>query len=337
MLSLQKILVFDIGGTYFRYAVVENERILESGKFSSPGFMSRTGKTGDELAEELLISILDIVKNMKSRFTDINSMAVAVPGIVTGEGIVVSAPPLWGTRVSNIPLREILYSRTGMRVHVFNDLCGTAFYYAGLPEFAGDAEYLTLITLSTGVGSKTVDMKTKNLIMDSSGRAGEIGHIVVDDSVHALLCDCGGKGHLSSYLSGRGIVRLVRHIMGSRQDVAWFDPAQDNDEAVGKAFTAAVNSGDPSALKIMDIGVGQLVKVIRCMTAACGTDRYVIVGGLAASLGPHLIASIKRHLMQDGIFGWGNKELSELVKVGHNDDTASLLGAAQFSQLAGRD
>lgn len=337
MLSLQKILVFDIGGTYFRYAVVENERILESGKFSSPGFMSRTGKTGDELAEELLISILDIVKNMKSRFTDIYSMAVAMPGIVTGEGIVVSAPPLWGTRVSNIPLREILYSRTGMRVHVFNDLCGTAFYYAGLPEFAGGAEYLTLITLSTGIGSKTVDMKTNKLIMDSSGRAGEIGHIVVDDSAHALPCDCGGRGHLSSYLSGRGIVRLIRRMAGSQGiggSSGWIDLSSD-DEHIVKMFSNALNAGDSFAMDVLDSGVGKLVKIIRCMTTAYGVDRYIIVGGLASALGKHLICSIQKHLIGEGIFGWEGKDLDGLVKLGYDDDTASLLGSAQIALLAG--
>lgn len=37
---MKKVLSFDIGGTYLRYAVVQDGKILESRKEWSPGFWS---------------------------------------------------------------------------------------------------------------------------------------------------------------------------------------------------------------------------------------------------------------------------------------------------------
>ena len=109
--------------------------------------------------------------------------------------IVLAAPPLWGDLVSNVPLQEHIQRKTDLKVFVFNDLCGTALYYSEVPDFSSGAEFLTLITLSTGIGSKTVALKEHRLLMDSAGRCGEIGHVVVDFTNDALPCDCGKAGH----------------------------------------------------------------------------------------------------------------------------------------------
>lgn len=331
---MHSVLVFDIGGTNFRSAVVRGGHIIEVRKNPSISFARCPDKPGHELVSELIRGIVAEIEKVSFRHPSVQAVTIAMPGIVTKQGVVVSAPPLWGNLIRDVPLQAAIQGRTKWKVFVFNDLCGTAMFYGNHPDFCRDADFVTVITLSTGVGSKTVDLKRQGLILDTAGLAGEIGHVLVDEGGEGLPCDCGGRGHLSSYVSGRGLHRLIRimaaRIPGECQE-GWLEPALDEESLLPK-FADAVHRRDAFAWKILDHATAKLAQVVRILSGAIGVDRYVLVGGLALALGEDLRRCLGAHLAKAGMLGWSEARLARLIMIGIPDDNIGLLGAAQYGQ-----
>ena len=63
---------------------------------------------------------------------------------------------------------------------------------------------LVVVTLGTGVGGGII--VDGRMISGSTGAAGEIGHIHVDDT-ETDVCNCGNKGCLEQFASATGITR----------------------------------------------------------------------------------------------------------------------------------
>lgn len=330
---MKSVLAFDIGGTHFRYAVVQTGHLAEVGKLDSPSFVRFPDKSGEQLVSELIEVICATISDVRKRHPSIAVVGVAFPGMVTPQGVALKSPPLWGDRISRIALKALIQRRTELGVAVFNDLCGTALFYSELPEFAMGADFLTVVTLSTGIGCKTVDLRRRRILVDSGGRCGEIGHVTVDHSEDALPCDCGGKGHLSSYLSGRGMLRLIRHMTSKRPSVLQLSPMGHTlDEKIAvQNFVQALERNEELAWEILDFAATKLAHLIEALSATFGIDRYVLVGGLSFALGENLRRCLNRHLIKTGIFGWDEPALCDLVRIGIANDDIGLLGAAEYT------
>jgi glucokinase len=328
---VKPILAFDIGGTHFRCAIVDGNQIKELRKQSSPSFYWLRSLSGKELVDKLVHYICQMIESLETICPDLEGVALAVPGVVTDEGVVVSAPPLWGNLISDVPLQSAIQARTHHRVAVFNDLCGTALFYSQLSRFSEGATFLMVITLSTGVGCKTVDVKQGRLLLDVAGLCGEIGHVVVDSSDSALVCDCGGRGHLSSYLSGRGLAQFLR---SNKSEPLSF--LQDGDLSVGddivivQKFAQAVRQGDLVAWGILDFVAAKLAYLIHVISGTFGVDRYILVGPVAYSLGEDFRLALTRQLQNMGIWKWEPSKLMELLQIGIPDDDIGLLGTALY-------
>jgi predicted NBD/HSP70 family sugar kinase len=77
------------------------------------------------------------------------------------------------------------------------------------------ARRFMVVTVSSGIGSKIFDRCYPNGVLDDVVYAGEIGHLVVDQTPGAPQCDCGGSGHLGAIASGSGIERQARRLAHS--------------------------------------------------------------------------------------------------------------------------
>lgn len=326
------ILTFDIGGTHFRCAVVQANQIIEVRKLPSPSFYQFRNLSGEELVDRLVQLICGMIEDFENRHPHLSGVALAVPGLVTHHGVVVSAPPLWGDLISKVPLQSVIQARTRLKVTVFNDLCGTALFYSQLPSFSEGVDFVTVITLSTGVGSKTVDVKQKRVLLDAGGMAGEIGHVIVDFSENATPCDCGGKGHLSSYLSGRGLAQFIRS--KKRHDPDLFDDCgislTSDDVVVLQSFAEAVHNHDARAWDILNFSAARLAFLIHVISGTFAVDRYVLVGNVAHSLGEDLRTAVNQHLADIGVWGWDKSRVAGLIHLGIPDDNIGLLGAAKY-------
>ena len=194
-------LAFDLGGTFLRGALIG------------------TGETLTDLAKHRLASLLGAA-GVWDRVTDTMAayeaahrgalpasapIVVAFPGPVAANSRILQAPTVAGAAA--VPdLAFALGTRTGRTVHVLNDLSAAAWYLA---EYH-DARRFLVVTISSGIGSSFFDRSHPARVLDDPPYAGEIGHFVVDDRDDAVVCDCGGRGHLGGIASGRGIERAAR-------------------------------------------------------------------------------------------------------------------------------
>lgn len=119
-------------------------------------------------------------------------VAVATPGVVTSQGVVLDAPNLG---LTDVPLADQLRTALGQPVYVAND-ANTAVM--GEYTFGGGGEGgLMLLRLSTGVGAGLVLGGT--VLHGAGSAAGEIGHVQVDPDGDD--CACGRRGCLETHVA----------------------------------------------------------------------------------------------------------------------------------------
>jgi glucokinase len=212
-------------------------------------------------------------------------------------------------------------------VTVVNDVtaAGYRFVDAGWSDFC-------IVTVGSGIGHKVfVDGRP---IVGPAGRGGEIGHLQVDPSPEAPVCDCGGRGHLGGLASGRGTLAAL-------QRRALRDPDGFARSRVGRSATAA---GPLTTVELVDAfladddfvgavvaeAAGQLGMALAAAHLLVGVERFVLVGGFARALGPRYRLLVARAAAERS---WDlGQDWEAMVTFGYDDDDSGLIGAG----LAGR-
>ncbi|MEJ7582766.1 MAG: ROK family protein [Acidimicrobiales bacterium] len=134
-----------------------------------------------------------------------------------------------------------------------------------------------MITLGTGIGAG-ITVKGE-VLRGANGFAGEPGHMVVNPN--GPPCPCGRRGCWERYASGSGLGRLAREAAHAGLASGVVALAGGECENVrGEHVTAAAESGDPAALKVLEdfgwwvaLGIANLVNVL-------DSEVIVIGGGL---------------------------------------------------------
>ncbi|WP_175647278.1 ROK family protein [Streptomyces cyaneochromogenes] len=299
------ITVFDIGGTYLRWADW------------SPGHgLSRIQRTPSPSRARLPGTAVDELQSLL-----VDAVAQPVPpdgvaGISMGAaldhrtGTVYASAPLWGAHERPFDLLAALRSaRPDVRWHIVNDVTAALLHLADTPVAQARSKIL-LATISTGIACRSIDRRTGAIPVDGCGLQGEIGHLPVsvalDGGPVELRCDCGEPGHLAAYSSGPGIRRLGEVMRDGRPD-RWHASGIGTRLSSGAefepAFVAALDEGDPVATRLLDAATGPVADVVR--TALCldpQLDLVAFTGGVAVALGHHYRASLLRHLDRSGLY-----------------------------------
>lgn len=217
-------------------------------------------------------------------------IGIGVAGQVTPHtGIVRSAPNLnW----KNFPLRDRAETALQMPVVVANDVQAIAYgeWQYGAAREAND---LVCIFFGTGVGGGVVS--GGNFLTGSSGTAGEVGHIIIEDN--GPKCTCGSRGCLEAFTGGWAIARRARMAASNREsgkgliDAAGGDPSAIDGEIVAEALKA----NDPLARELVEetgryIGMG-LTSIVN----AFNPEILVLGGGVLEGM-PVLVEIAEREL-----------------------------------------
>lgn len=153
---MSKKIGVDLGGTYLRVGIVEDNKVIKYIKKETP-------KTKKDLLKELVKSVSECMSK------DVIGIGVASPGPLK-DGIIHDTPNL---PFENFNLEKFLRRKFKKEVKVENDANCVALAEARLGVKKNN---FIVLTLGTGIGGGIIINKE---IYEGEGYAGELGHIVV--------------------------------------------------------------------------------------------------------------------------------------------------------------
>ena len=205
-MEIRSALLFDLGGTHLRCACATGNDHVECMRRERIRSF-RDGLTPSEIWHEIVEKICAYTSSHEGRVDRDAALVISFPGPLHEDGRIVNAPTVSGPGDKVPDLKADLSRRTGRAVHILNDISAAALYLARESQW----DRFIVVTVSSGIGSKVCFRLSGNVtLFDKGPYAGEIGHLMVDPSTDAPLCDCGGKGHIGGISSGRGIEDLAR-------------------------------------------------------------------------------------------------------------------------------
>jgi predicted NBD/HSP70 family sugar kinase len=162
---MKAYMVFDIGGTYIKYAVMdERAKKLISGKLATP-------KDG---LENFLLTLQKIVEQYSGDF-DFQGIAVSSPGSVdvkTGFIGGASAIPY----IHGVNMAGLIRDRTGLQTAIENDANCAALAEGWLGTAKG-TDYYICIVIGTGIGGSIV--MNQSILRGASLHGGEFGYMIM--------------------------------------------------------------------------------------------------------------------------------------------------------------
>ena len=167
-------------------------------------------------------------------------VALAVPGVVGGDGRLLRAPNL--PRLTGVPLAERLPALVDNEAN---------FGALGWQRAAGPA-YRNFVYVSGEIGVGAGLVLDGELYRGTAGFAGELGHVVIERSGPA--CGCGGRGCLEQY-AGQRILLDASGQPDLPSLVAAAERADRPARAAIEAAGSALGVGLASLLNVMDLPV----------------------------------------------------------------------------------
>jgi glucokinase len=330
MLGNRPFLVFDIGGTSMRAATYD----VRKGRIDSLAVLDMPSRFNVQGRGAALAEIITMMKGVAAKLmpaTDPHSVCVGFPGPVDKEGNVYAAPTIWGLQYPNVlPLRRLIAENWPCaNVEVVNDVTAAGYFF--VDEITRD---FLVVTVGSGIGSKL--FINGEAVLGPNARGGEIGHLRVDFSPHALACDCGGIGHLGAIASGRGVLRTAIGLANenptafSRSQVhasCGGQPGQLTNETLIRLFRL----GDPWAHNVIVACTAFLGRALAAIHLNSGIEAYKVIGGFAVALGDEyrkILADAATSSMWQNGFSW-----IEAIQVTKADDNPGLNGAGRLLEL----
>jgi 3-dehydroquinate synthetase/predicted NBD/HSP70 family sugar kinase len=321
-------LVFDVGGTNLRAALYHpaSNSLSQITSRPTPNHWTMPGATVVEISKRLLEEMhalsIEILEGRQP-----STVSVAFAGPTDLQSKVLAAPTVWGASEQPIDLiAELASFWPSTRLALLNDISA-----AGYRHLKNEFEDFCIVTVSSGIGNK-VFVKGRPLT-GPAGRGGEIGHVQVDFSPDAPVCDCGGQGHLGAISSGRGTLALARRlaalgtdgfansVLGSR--------FRTNPNALTNAdIVSAFQSGDAWTRELIQKVAVPLGQMLAAVHLSMGVERFVIIGGFALALGePYRLELVRSAANSGWLMG---QDWNSMIELGHPDDNSGLLGAGRF-------
>ncbi len=328
-------LLFDLGGTFLRAAVARSDGALYDCQKLRICSVAH-GLEASEIWNRILESMLAYIDAQENYAPPDAPVVISFPGPIDKESEILQAPTVAGAGSPfNLPLA--IRSATGRRVAVLNDVSAAAWQIARKT----DARRFAVVTVSSGIGSKIFDRCHASGVLDQPPYAGEIGHVVVDDSRDAPICDCGGQGHLGAIASGRGIERMTRRMASS-------DPAAFNRSLLVTRFGAtsadltnerhivpAVKASDPWASRIVYASTRPLVRALLTVGMAAGLEKIFFIGGFANVLGERYIEIVRELAFDLSRYEVARPFLDNFFEGVPTHEETSLEGCAAFLRVKG--
>lgn len=287
---MQKYIIgVDLGGTNIKVGLVKAEdgEILNS--FS---IKTESEKGSSDTFDRIASFIEEIIKKENLTKEDILGLGMGIPGpVINNEIVSFFANFPWE---NNLNVAEELKKRTGLKVKLDNDVNVITLGEAWTGAAQGYKNVLG-VALGTGIGGGLVI--NGHLFGGTSGGAGEIGHIKVEEN--GKLCGCGQKGCWEAYASATGLEReAVSRLKVNKNNLVWKKIEGDMTKLEAKHIFDAAKEGDEFALELVDyetryvaLGLSSVLNVIN--------PEIVVIGGGVSLAGNILFNGIKKKIKEN--------------------------------------
>ena len=306
-------ITFDVGGTTIRMGSFRGAQLVMKKHRETPNCWNMPLATADQIRQALFEELRQLVESIVDEGHP-ETVGVAFPGPITPQGLVLAAPTIWGDRdTAPYPLRAKLQTIwPKSRLIVMNDVTAAGYYHAQRYQ-----DFL-IVTVSSGIGSKL--FLGGRPILGPNGDAGEIGHITVDYTMSAPLCECGGRGHLAALACGRA---PFRHAMKDHSEMINVDGrGSDAIREFNEQLLDGLRRADETALSVVANMARPLGHVLALIQATVGIKTFIIMGGFAVAAG-----EIYRQLVVAAAQAASQcSDWNEMVKL-DDDNESSLKGA----------
>jgi glucokinase len=282
-MNAKRVIGVDLGGT----------KIL-AGLIDADGGMHETHErpTVTSSQDALLAELVEAVNSLPH--DGVSAVGFGIPSRIDHErGIALGAVNI---PLSNVPFRDEMEQRLGLKVGIEND--GTCAAYGEYRFGAGrGTRNFLMLTLGTGVGGGVV----------SNGRLvhswTELGHMVIVEGGEPCHGLCTGHGHVEAYCSGRAADKIAQRVLG---------PGADAHRLVAENHPALAEIG-----RHLGVAIGSLVNIF-------GPERVAIGGGFGAAAGSLLIPAAEPAMSEESLTGPGEEPELVLASLGAQ---AGLIGA----------
>ena len=306
----------DIGGTSIKGAAIDSiGKVYET--FSMPFIKGEPGEvTIRKLAETVKVYISSFELEKK-----IVGIGIGSPGTLNvKDGIVEYANNLgW----YNLPVADIMRETLPYPVRLTNDANAAAL---GEAKYGAGKEYANIImlTLGTGVGGGIII--NGKLYEGNQGKAGELGHVVVE--IDGEPCTCGRKGCLEAYASATALIRETKKAMLANKKSLLWKVCPEIEMVGGKVPFEAAKKGDATAIKVLDNYVKYLGEGILNYCNIFRPNVVVLSGGIA-NAGDYLFDRVNKYV-KDRNYGYKMTPEVKIVPAELGYDSGKIGAAALF-------
>jgi glucokinase len=297
-------LAVDIGGSKFIAGIVNS-----SGEILNSEWSTWTELSPEGIVKDIKTTLHTLLENHSNYHPTV--LGATIPGLADPiKGLWVEAS---FSGIRNLPFASLMEAEFGLPVKLENDgnACAKAERLFGCCKGVDDFIW---VTVSNGIGGSI--FANGNLYAGSSGNAGEIGHVVVEEGPNARLCNCGLSGCAEMHASGLGLAKNYISL-GGKWEI-------DGELPSAKLIDTLARAGDKTAIATYELEGLYLGRAIGAAVNLINPQKVVIGGGVSLGFDlfwPSLAKTLETHVYRNA-----NPALVvEPTALGYN---AALLGAA---------
>ncbi len=311
----------DLGGTKLLTTVMNNNfHILAAVKNKVEA--SRGAKHFMKMLEE---SVREVLKEAHIDKEKVGGIGIGAPGIINKKkGEIEFCPNI--PFLNHCKLASALSKKVKIPVVLENDANTGLFGEAELGAARGYADVIGIF-VGTGVGGGIlIDGK---IYRGASGAAGEIGHMVVDDS--GPQCGCGQNGCLEAYAGRLAIAGDAAVLASRRQAKALYEEAGTEVAKIKSGVIAkAIAKGDRALQNLVRERAVVLGKAMANLANAMSPELFVLGGGMIEAM-PFIVKEAEKAMRGQVMERIGAHVKVVPAKLG---DHAIVKGAARLAELA---
>ena len=259
-MNLKYCLSFDVGGTFIKYAVIDNEgKIHLKNKIKTPGF-----PCNETIPEAMLKVYKELQVNHK-----FDCIGISTAGQVNWKKGSVHYATDTLPNYTGTDFTEAIGNKLELPLFVDNDVNSAAIGEMWMGS-AKDTKNFLCLTLGTGVGGAIcVDGK---IYRGENFSAGEVGHFAIVPN--GDKCTCGLKGCYERYASTSALIRMYTEEVSKKYG--------NNNEFTGEYIIDLYFKGDEIANKVYNEFLDNIAYGLANLSHILDPGVIIVGGGISA-------------------------------------------------------